>query len=115
MEMISGAAKQARNRDNVSLMIKSELVQRVLAQNPHLYLRDAEKVVSAVFEEITAALVRGDRVELRGFGTFSITERSARDGRNPQTGATVAVGKKNFPSFKTGKEMRERLNATTHG
>ncbi len=91
-------------------MIKSELVQRIADRNPHLYLRDVEKIVNAILEEITSALARGDRVELRGFGAFSVKHRDARVGRNPRTGAHVAVNEKVVPFFKTGKEMRERLN-----
>lgn len=91
-------------------MIKSELVQRIADQNPHLYQRDVENIVSAILNEIVAALARGDRVELRGFGAFSVKHRPARTGRNPRTGAHVKVGQKSVPFFKTGKEMRERLN-----
>ncbi len=91
-------------------MIKSELVQRIASRNPHLYLRDVEKIVNAILGEITGALARGDRVELRGFGAFSVKHRDARIGRNPRTGAHVPVNKKTVPFFKTGKEMRERLN-----
>jgi integration host factor subunit beta len=91
-------------------MIKSELVQRIADRNPHLYVRDVEKIVNAIFDEITEALSRGDRVELRGFGAFSVKRRDARVGRNPRTGAQVAVDEKAVPFFKTGKEMRERLN-----
>jgi integration host factor subunit beta len=91
-------------------MIKSELVQRVATANPHLYQRDVENIVDAIFEEITGALARGDRVELRGFGAFSTKSRPARLGRNPRTGAQVKVAEKTVPYFKTGKEMRERLN-----
>ncbi|MCI0598290.1 MAG: integration host factor subunit beta [Beijerinckiaceae bacterium] len=91
-------------------MIKSELVQRIANRNPHLYLRDVEKIVNAIFDEITAALARGDRVELRGFGAFSVKHRDARVGRNPRTGEQVEVEEKTVPFFKTGKEMRERLN-----
>jgi len=91
-------------------MIKSELVQRIASQNPHLYQRDVENVVNAVLGEIAAALARGDRVELRGFGAFSVKHRPARTGRNPRTGEHVAVAQKVVPFFKTGKEMRERLN-----
>jgi integration host factor subunit beta len=83
-------------------MIKSELVQRIAEHNPHLYQRDVENIVNAILDEIVAALARGDRVELRGFGAFSVKHRPARAGRNPRTGAHVPV--------KTGKEMRERLN-----
>src|SRR5437016_1351459 len=91
-------------------MIKSELVQRIAAQNPHLYQRDVENIVNAILGEITSAMAKGDRVELRGFGAFSVKHRPARTGRNPRTGAHVAVDKKSVPFFKTGKEMRERLN-----
>jgi integration host factor subunit beta len=92
-------------------MIKSELVQRIAARNPHLYQRDVENIVNAILGEITNAMAKGDRVELRGFGAFSVKHRPARTGRNPRTGAHVAVEKKSVPFFKTGKEMRERLNA----
>ena len=91
-------------------MIKSELVQRIASQNPHLYQRDVENIVNAILGEIIAAMARGDRVELRGFGAFSVKNRPARMGRNPRTGAHVSVEKKSVPFFKTGKEMRERLN-----
>ena len=96
-------------------MIKSELVQRIANRNPHLYLRDVEKIVNAILDEITSALSRGDRVELRGFGAFSVKHRDARIGRNPRTGAHVAVDEKSVPFFKTGKEMRERLNQAGAG
>ncbi len=92
-------------------MIKSELVQRIADRNPHLYLRDVENIVNAILDEVTAALSRGDRVELRGFGAFSVKQRLARAGRNPRTGEHVDVDQKVVPFFKTGKEMRERLNA----
>ncbi len=91
-------------------MIKSELVSRLAERNPHLYQRDVEHIVNAVLDEITAALTRGDRVELRGFGAFSVKNRPARTGRNPRTGQRVSVTEKYVPFFKTGKEMRERLN-----
>jgi integration host factor subunit beta len=91
-------------------MIKSELVKRISAQNRHLFERDIEKIVNAILDEMIDALRRGDRVELRGFGAFSVKLREARQGRNPRTGAVVAVVKKAIPAFKTGKEMRERLN-----
>lgn len=91
-------------------MTKSELIQRLAERNPHLYLRDVEKIVETVFEEITQALVDGDRVELRGFGAFSVKHRDARTGRNPRTGETVQVEAKRLPFFKTGKALRENLN-----
>ncbi len=91
-------------------MTKSELIQRISEQNPHLYHRDVERIVSTIFDEISEALARGDRVELRGFGAFSVKQREARIGRNPRTGDAVAVGEKFVPFFKTGKQLRERLN-----
>lgn len=91
-------------------MIKSELVQIIANRNPHLFLRDVENIVNAIFEEITEALAEGNRVELRGFGAFSVKNRPARLGRNPRTGAQVRVQEKVVPYFKTGKEMRDRLN-----
>ncbi|MBT6314001.1 MAG: integration host factor subunit beta [Alphaproteobacteria bacterium] len=91
-------------------MTKSELIARLIELNPHLTPRDAERVVATVFGEIADALADGDRVELRGFGAFSVKKRDARVGRNPRTGETVQVGVKNAPYFKTGKELRERLN-----
>jgi integration host factor subunit beta len=91
-------------------MTKSELVQRLAEANPHLYQRDVEAIVSTIFHEIAAALTRGDRVELRGFGAFSIKRRDARIGRNPRTGDSVQVAEKHIPFFKTGKQLRDRLN-----
>jgi integration host factor subunit beta len=91
-------------------VIKSELVQRVADRNPQLYLRDVELIVNTILDEVTNALARGDRVELRGFGAFSVKHRDARVGRNPRTGEKVEVDEKAVPFFKTGKEMRERLN-----
>jgi integration host factor subunit beta len=91
-------------------MIKSELVQKIAERNPHLYQRDVENIVNAILDTITEALARGDRVELRGFGAFSVKKRDARTGRNPRTGETVSVSEKIIPVFKTGKEMRVRLN-----
>ena len=93
-------------------MIKSELVQIVAARNPHLYHRDVENIVNAVLDEITDALAAGNRVELRGFGAFSVKRRDARVGRNPRTGAPVTVEEKFVPFFKTGKDLRERLNTS---
>jgi integration host factor subunit beta len=91
-------------------MTKSELILRIAERNPHLYQRDVERIVSTIFDEISAALSRGDRVELRGFGAFSVKKRGSRLGRNPRTGEAVAVSEKQIPFFKTGKELRERLN-----
>lgn len=91
-------------------MTKSELIQRLAEANPHLYLRDVERIVTTIFDEITDALANGDRVELRGFGAFSVKERGARTGRNPRTGEAVDVPSKYIPYFKTGKQLREKLN-----
>jgi len=91
-------------------MIKSELIAKIAEANPHLYHRDVERIVSTIFDEITSALSRGDRVELRGFGAFSVKGRPARTGRNPRTGDQVEVAEKRVPYFKTGKDLRERLN-----
>jgi integration host factor subunit beta len=91
-------------------MTKSELILRIGELNPHLYHRDVERIVTTIFEEITSALAKRERVELRGFGAFSVKFRDARRGRNPRTGETVAVEQKVVPFFKTGKELRDRLN-----
>jgi len=94
-------------------MLKSDLIERIASQNPHLYQRDIEKIVNAIIDEIVKALGRGDRVELRGFGVFSPKVRGARKGRNPRTGAEVQVAQKVIPYFKTGKEMHARINRET--
>ena len=91
-------------------MTKSELILRLAELNPHLYQRDVERIVSTVFDEVAAALARGHRVELRGFGAFSVKRRGSRTGRNPRTGTSVEVSEKHIPFFKTGKELREKLN-----
>ena len=92
-------------------MIKSELVQHISASSPHLYPRDVERIVNAILGEIVAALAHGDRVELRGFGVFSVRDRPARIGCNPRSGAAVSVARRRMPLFKTSKEMRDRLNS----
>jgi integration host factor subunit beta len=91
-------------------MLKSELVRIVASKNRHLLHEEVEKIINAIFEEITVALERGDRVELRGFGVFSVTLRKARTARNPHTGTQVSVPGKAFSAFKAGKEIRHRLN-----
>jgi len=91
-------------------MTKSELIAHIAGANPHLRLPDVERIVTTIFEEITAALARGDRVELRGFGAFSTKAREPRIGRNPRTGEAVQVAAKSVPYFKPGKELRERIN-----
>ena len=91
-------------------MIRSELIQILSDENPHLYRRDVERIVSIVFQEVTEAMASGERVELRGFGAFSVKRRGARVGRNPRTGDSVQVEAKSVPFFKTGKLLRDRLN-----
>jgi len=94
-------------------MIRSELIQKIADENPHLYQRDVERIVNTIFDEVTSAMSRGDRVELRGFGAFSVKQRDARVGRNPRTGETVKVEEKHVPFFKTGKLLRDRLNGNS--
>ena len=91
-------------------MIKSELIQMIADDNPHLYQRDVERIVGTIFDEIIEAMAEGHRVELRGFGAFSVKKRDARQGRNPRTGESVFVEEKFVPFFKTGKLLRDRLN-----
>ena len=91
-------------------MTRSELIAELAATNPHLRGNDIDLIVATVFDEISAALARGERVELRGFGAFTIKKRDARTGRNPRTGEAVPVDEKAVPFFKAGKEMRERVN-----
>jgi integration host factor subunit beta len=91
-------------------MTRSELIADLAASNPHLMGRDIELIVATVFDEISAALTRGERVELRGFGAFTVKRRDARTGRNPRTGEAVPVDEKAVPFFKAGKELRERVN-----
>jgi integration host factor subunit beta len=109
-----GAAKRGRAGpvagSGSGALTKSELIQRIAEMNPHLYHRDVERIVTTIFDEISEALSRGDRVELRGFGAFSVKQRDARIGRNPRTGEAVSVSRKQVPFFKTGKQLRERLN-----
>jgi integration host factor subunit beta len=91
-------------------MIRSELIQKIADENPHLYQRDVEKIVNTIFDQITDAMAAGHRVELRGFGAFSVKKRDQRTGRNPRTGEAVDVDEKHVPFFKTGKLLRDRLN-----
>jgi len=106
--MISIAKQRAGGK-----MIRSELIQIIADQNPHLFQRDVERIVNTVFDEITNAMANGDRVELRGFGAFSVKKRDARVGRSPRTGESVSVNEKHVPFFKTGKLLRDRLNGKT--
>lgn len=91
-------------------MIRSELIQKIAEENPHLFQRDVERIVNTVFEEVIGAMEQGNRVELRGFGAFSVKKRDSRLGRNPRTGDSVSVDEKHVPFFKTGKLLRDRLN-----
>lgn len=91
-------------------MIRSELIEKIAAENPHLFQRDVERIVNTIFERVIDAMADGDRVELRGFGAFSVKKRDARMGRNPRTGEAVQVEEKHVPFFKTGKLLRDRLN-----
>ena len=91
-------------------MIKSELIEKLAEQNPHLYEQDAADIVNAVLDTVADALAHGDRVELRGFGVFTAKRRGARAGRNPRNGAAVAVPEKVVPAFKMSREMLRRLN-----
>ncbi len=96
-------------------MIRSELIAQLAEENPHLTQRDVERVVGVILEQVCETLADGGRVELRGFGAFSIRARPARSGRNPRTGETVEVKAKAAPFFKSGKELRLRLNAAGDG
>jgi integration host factor subunit beta len=91
-------------------MLKSELVQKIAEISPHLYERDVGHVVDAILDEITKALSRGERVELRGFGAFTVKHRGSRIGRNPRTGVRVSIGEKYALSFRASKDWHNRLN-----
>ena len=95
-------------------LTRSELITELAASNPHLLKTDVELIVATVFDRITDALARGDRVELRGFGAFTVKRRNARLGRNPRTGAPVPVPAKRLPFFKVGKELKELVNNSRH-
>ncbi|HQT67010.1 MAG: integration host factor subunit beta [Rhodospirillales bacterium 20-60-12] len=94
-------------------MTKSELIAELASEHPYLTLADVDRMVGVLFDEMTDALARGERVELRGFGAFTVKHRRARAGRNPRTGEMVSVEEKSVPFFKAGKELRERLNEPT--
>ncbi len=96
-------------------MTRSQLILRLAAQNPHFVHREVERLVNAIFETIAAALARGDRIELRGFGSFAVKEQAPRVGRNPRTGETVHVAAKLRPYFRSGKELRRRINPHVGG
>ena len=91
-------------------MTKSELIAELAAANPHLQGRDVELIVATIFDEITGALSRGERVELRGFGAFTVKKRDARTGRNPRTGAAIKIKAAKIPKFRPGKALKDALN-----
>ena len=92
-------------------MTKSELILKITSKNSYLYHKDVYKIINTLFNCVTQALKNGDRVELRGFGTFTTKLRNARIGRNPKTGNPVAIPQKKMPFFKMGKSMKERINS----
>lgn len=91
-------------------MTRSELIEKIAAKNPHLMIKDVERIVAVIFDAIVEALANGDRVEFRGFGSFSVRTRSPRLAKNPRTGEQVNVEERNIPHFKTGKQLFESLN-----
>jgi len=91
-------------------MIRSELIQKIADENPHLYQRDVERIVNTIFSEITDSMADGNRVELRGFGAFSVKKREARTGRNPRTGETINIAASKVPAFKAGKALKDAVN-----
>ena len=96
-------------------LTRSELIADLAASNPHLRVADVEFIVGAIFDQITATLARGGRVQMRGFGTFTVKQRNARIGRNPRSGEEVPVHQKTVPFFKAGKELRDRVNRGRSG
>ena len=94
-------------------MIKSELAKKLADKNPHLYIQDVDRIVNIVLDEITNTLLAGGRIELRGFGAFTVKSREARLGRNPRTGTAVDVCAKRIPTFRCGKDLHKRLNEPT--
>jgi integration host factor subunit beta len=110
----NGEGRESANSSRFEIkgmkMIRSELIQKIADENPHLFQRDVDRIVSTIFDEITEAMANGNRVELRGFGAFSVKRRDPRVGRNPRTGEAVEVEEKHVPFFKTGKLLRDRLN-----
>ena len=95
-------------------LIKSQLIQKITDANPHLFSKDVERIINTLFSEITKSLAQGRRVELRGFGAFSVSYRRERIGRNPRSGEAVKVSAKAIPRFKTGKELKLKLNSSNN-
>lgn len=95
-------------------MNKPELIERLVSKSPDLSATDVQMAVNTIFEQMTAALETGERIEIRGFGSFSVRQMKARQGRNPKTGETVQVEPHATIHFKPGLEMRDRVNNTKH-
>lgn len=93
-------------------MTKSELIEAIARQQPHLALKDVELAVKCVIEQMSQSLSTGERIEIRGFGSFSLHYRPPRMGRNPKTGTSVALSSKHVPHFKPGKELRDRVDSS---
>lgn len=92
-------------------MTKSELIEALAKQQPHLAIKDVELAVKCIIEQMNLALASGDRIEIRGFGSFSLHHREPRVGRNPKTGESVSLPSKHVPHFKPGKELRDRVDS----
>ena len=99
---------------NKPTITRSELIEALVEKQPHLAHRDVELAVKAVLEKMARSIEQGDRIEIRGFGSFSLHYRPARIGRNPKTGESVEVEDKFSPHFKPGKELKERVDAVNH-
>jgi len=99
-----------RHGERLMAMTKSELIDRLASRQTQLSYKDVELVVKTILEQMAQTLSDGDRIEIRGFGSFSLHYRAPRVGRNPKTGASVSLEGKSVPHFKPGKELRERVN-----
>jgi integration host factor beta subunit len=98
-----------------AVMTKSGLIESVAEKTPHISKRDTEIVVNTIFESMAQALKTGDRIEIRGFGSFQVKIREAREGRNPKTGEPVHISAKRTPFFKVGKELKEMVDGAGNG
>ncbi len=110
---MEATAQSARGEDGA--MTKSDLIERVSEKVPHISKKDTEVVVNTIFDSMTDALRGGKRIEIRGFGSFQVKVREAREGRNPKTGEEVRIPAKRTPFFKVGKELKERIDASGRG
>lgn len=97
------------------IMTKRDLIDEVNKRFPHLSRRDSEVIVNSIFDSMVSAMEQGERIEIRGFGSFVVKHRRAREGRNPKSGAMVSVAAKRVPFFKVGKELRLRVNGKSGG